>query len=103
MCCDIGPQVRRIELSNDCTRCCLRDILDGFPGLEEVTLVLCDIFSRGLHEIAITEPEKKSVYEQYCTVWKTAIQDSMPPGVQSHIRAMDFETALECANEDDDD
>jgi hypothetical protein len=69
----LDPEVRRIELRELYTIWSLRDVVDGFPGLEEVALILSDIFFHGT-PIPMTDTEKNIAYQEHCTTWTTSIQ-----------------------------
>lgn len=87
----LDPDVRRIQINEESWRSFFREVKEAFPGLEDVTVILNNLF--GSHGLPITEEEKSNaaIQQQWHSTWGIVVQKSMPPGVQSHIRVVGLE------------
>ncbi|KAE9375287.1 hypothetical protein N431DRAFT_436770 [Stipitochalara longipes BDJ] len=76
----IDPDIRKLEMSEELWSSLYRLISNGFPGLEDITIVLANDFrSRYLIDVPVTD-------QQYSNTCRALIQRIMPPSVQSRVR-----------------
>ena len=76
----IDPDVRKLEMSEDLWKSLNHLTSNGFPALENITIVLANDFrSRSRIDASVTEDE-------YSNTCRALVQRCMPPSVQCHVR-----------------